>query len=167
MLKNISYKALNIMMIIGIAITLLVLFVVPSIVSEIVYSFQTSRSLDSNIVTNITVSVYLCSIPYLIALFSIKRFCKILVTEKNPFSKEVPNIFKIISKCAFVEFIIFNITTFLITFKYIFDKNMFFSIVMLSVIISLIILAVDFYSLISLKFFTMAIDIKDENDNTI
>lgn len=167
MLKKISYKALNIIMIIGIVITLLVLFIVPSIVSEVVYSFESSRSLDSNIVTNITVSVYLCAIPYLIALLSIKRFCKILVIENNPFSKEVPNIFKIISRCTFIGFIIFNITTLLLTYKYIFDKNMFFSIVMLSVIISLIILAVGFYSLISYKFFNMAIDIKDENDNTI
>ncbi|MCR1955855.1 DUF2975 domain-containing protein, partial [Clostridioides mangenotii] len=89
------------------------------------------------------------------------------VIENNPFSKEVPNIFKIISRCTFIGFIIFNITTLLLTYKYIFDKNMFFSIVMLSVIISLIILAVGFYSLISYKFFNMAIDIKDENDNTI
>ncbi|MCR1955963.1 hypothetical protein NSA24_14285, partial [Clostridioides mangenotii] len=120
MLKNISYKALNIIMIIGIVITLLVLFIVPSIVSEVVYSFESSRSLDSNIVTNITVSVYLCAIPYMIALLSIKRFCKILVIENNPFSKEVPNIFKIISRCTFIGFIIFNITTLLLTYKYIF-----------------------------------------------
>lgn len=178
MKKNMSYKILNILLILGIVITVAALFLVPSIVPSMLSDLFKSYSIDIgqgnlarfplglNIATTTSIGVYICAVPYVIALFLLKRLCTLL-TMKNPFTKEVPKRFKEISICVFVEFLLVNIITALILFVYIFDKDLFFSTFMILGITSLLLLVIGLVSLTASNLFNMAIQLKDENDKTI
>lgn len=160
MKKDVSSKILNILVILGIMLTILALLIAPSVLSE---SFG---GLSKNVVRSITIGLYICAIPYVTALFMLKKLCK-LISINKPFSKEVPKTLKNISICAFVEIVIFNLVTIVLSFVYIYEKDMFFSTMMSSMIISFVILAIGFLSLVTSKLFKMAIEIKEENDKTI
>ena len=46
--------------------------------------------------------IYVCSVPYLMALFRLRRIC-ITISSDNPFSEEASKDFSFISRCAFCE----------------------------------------------------------------
>ncbi len=50
----------------------------------------------------LTACIYLCAVPYLIALFKFKRICKLLTSE-NSFSPIISKEFQALAICAFSE----------------------------------------------------------------
>jgi hypothetical protein len=170
MKKDISYKILNFLIGLGIVITLVALLIVPQALSDMLK--QTGKSIapilfmGKDIVDSSTIGIYICAVPYVIALFLLKRLCKLL-SKNNTFLEEVPKLLKNIATCAFIDFVLVNLIAVFIAFIYIFDKDMFFSTIMISNTISLVILVIGLLSLVSSKLFKRAIDIKSENDKTI
>ncbi|MEG1311846.1 MAG: DUF2975 domain-containing protein [Romboutsia sp.] len=118
----------------------------------------------SNMAMNISIGIYICVIPYIVALFILKKLCK-LISTKQPFSKKIPLYLKQISVCAFSEILIFNIVQ--LALYYIFDIYLYGITIMLVIVVSFVSLAIGFLSMVLSKLFEMVIEIKDENDKTI
>lgn len=103
--KNFSSTILNNIVSIGIFITLILFLLIPLLFN---YFFKNTLGLvGGNISLFVSTGVYICIIPYLIALITLKKLCS-LIYNKNPFSKETTYLLKTISLCAFSEFFIFN-----------------------------------------------------------
>ncbi|WP_195948194.1 DUF2975 domain-containing protein [Paraclostridium bifermentans] len=103
--KNFSSTILNNIVSIGIFITLILFLLIPLLFN---YFFKNTLGLvGGNISLFVSTGVYICIIPYLIALITLKKLCS-LIYNKNPFSRETTYLLKTISLCAFSEFFIFN-----------------------------------------------------------
>ncbi|MGL5651747.1 MAG: DUF2975 domain-containing protein [Paraclostridium sp.] len=104
--KNFCSKILNNIVSIGIFITLILFLLIPLLFN---YFFKNTLGLvGGNISLFVSTGVYICIIPYLIALITLKKLCSLIIDNKNPFSKETTCLLKIISLCAFSEFFVFN-----------------------------------------------------------
>lgn len=162
MQKGFSSKILDRIIIIGIILTIATLLFLPLGITAMVKSgFGITRS---NIPMIISISVYICAIPYVFALFLLKKLCG-LVSKKDSFSIKTPVYLKKIAICSFSEIFIFNAVQ--IGLYYLFDIYLYVITVILVVVVSFISLAIGFLSLVLSKLFEIAIEIKDENDKTI
>lgn len=169
MKKATTYKVLDFLLIFGILITLGTLFFVPSIISDFIKNYEPINNIinsNSNIVMGVSIGVYICAIPYIVSLFLLKRLSTLL-SLSNPFIKDVAKIFKNISICAFLEFVLVNVISIFIAFTYIFDKDIFFSLIIIIGLLSMLLLVIGFISLIASNLFNKAIELKYENDHTI
>lgn len=101
MKEKISSKILNGLVIVGIILTILALISIPLLLTAF---FKTSgmKVEISNMKWILTACIYLCAVPYLIALFKFKRICKLLTSE-NSFSPIISKEFQILAICAFAE----------------------------------------------------------------
>ncbi|WP_042273716.1 DUF2975 domain-containing protein [[Clostridium] dakarense] len=162
MKKNASYKVLDIIVTMGIILTLLVLLATPLAITA--YFKSAFSILNQNLIMAITICIYICAIPYIIALFNLKKLCKLIVNN-NPFSIDAPKSLKTISICAFSETILFNGCLIFIT--YYFDMYLYILTIAPMVIVTFISIAIGFLSFVLSKLFEIAIEIKDENDKTI
>lgn len=162
MKKDYSSNILNSIVFTGIILTILVLLSMPLILTAMLKSGL--GIVGSSLPINISIVIYICAIPYVIALFILKKLCKIIVIKK-PFSREIPKYLKQISICAFSEILIYNIVQ--IVLYYIFDIYLYGLTIISSIIVSFVSLAIGFLSLVLSKLFGMAIEIKEENDKTI
>lgn len=162
MKKNASSKVLNIIVTVGIILTLLVLLATPLTITA--YFKSAFSMLNQNLVMGITVCIYICALPYMIALFNLKKLCKLIVNN-NPFSIDAPKSLKTISICAFSEVLLFNGCVIFITYYY----NIYLYILTIApmIIVTFISIAIGFLSFVLSKLFEIAIEIKDENDKTI
>lgn len=103
--KNFSSTILNNIVSIGIFITLILFLLIPLLFN---YFFKNTLGLvGGNISLFVSTGVYICIIPYLIALITLKKLCRLIYNE-NPFSRKTTYLLKTISLCAFSEFFIFN-----------------------------------------------------------
>lgn len=162
MKKDISSKALNIIVIVGIVLTLLALVFTPLVLTAF---FKSGLGVtETNMPMIISIGIFICAIPYVISLFSLKKLCKLIVLNK-PFSIEIPKSLKRISVCAISEILIFNIVV--IVLYYFYDMYLYALTILPSVVISFVSLAVGLLSFVLSRLFEMAIEIKDENDSTI
>lgn len=161
-MKNYYSKILNTIVSVGIALTLILLIGFPFILGAL--NKTTFTYMDSKFISIITVGIYICAIPYIIALFNLKRLCS-HITSKNPFSEIIPKIINNIAYCAFSEVILFNLMNIVIYF--VFNLYFYGLTILLCVIVSFLSLAIGVFALVSSKLFEIAIDIKDENDRTI
>ena len=162
MKNNFSQKSLNAIVNLGICITFILLLATPLITTAF---FKSQFSLlESNLVINVVVCIYLFSIPYVIALFKLKKLC-ILIKKNHPFSMDSIKSLKVISICSFSEIIIF---TGCITYlKHSVD---FFKYAIIGgpiIIVTFISLIIGFLFLVLCQLFEIVIKIKDENDKTI
>lgn len=160
--KNSVAKILNGIVIIGISITLILILANPLIVTAFLKSHYSI--LNNKLVLNISTCIYLLSIPYIIALFKLKKLCS-LVIKSTPFSIEIVRSLKTISKCSFIELFII-----LICKKYLdYAIEGFNKIPLLLPITALIIicLTIGFLCIILSQLFELAIEFKEENDKTI
>lgn len=162
MKNNFSQKSLNAIVNLGICITFILLLATPLITTAF---FKSQFSLlESNLVINVVVCIYLFSIPYVIALFKLKKLC-ILIKKNNPFSMDSIKSLKVISICSFSEIIIF---TGCITYlKHSVD---FFKYTIIGgpiIIVTFISLIIGFLFLVLCQLFEIVIKIKEENDKTI
>lgn len=162
MKNNFSQKILNAIVNLGISITFILLLATPLITTAF---FKSQFSLlEHNLVINVVVCIYLCAIPYVIALFKLKKLC-ILIKKNNAFFMDSVKSLKVISICSFSEIIIFSgcIT-------YLKHSVEFFQYIVLGgpiVIVTFISLIIGFLCLVLSQLFEIAIKIKDENDKTI
>ncbi|WP_346962213.1 DUF2975 domain-containing protein [Clostridium sp.] len=162
MKKSLNYRILNFLVFLGLFITILMLFATPLITT----AFLKSRFslLDTNLVIKISICIYLCAVPYMIAIFNLKKICK-LVTENNAFSLNIVNYLKVISFCSFSEIIIFIISATYLKHSTVFLKNaLLFGPIF---IVTFIGLTIGFLFLVLSQLFKIFIEIKDENDKTI
>ena len=163
MKKDYSSNILNSIVVIGIILTLIALLAMPLILTAMLKSGL--GIVGSSLPMNISIVIYICAAPYVIALFILKKLCKIVAEIKQPFSRDIPKYLKKISICAFSEILIYNIVQVLL--YYIFDIYLYGLTIILAIIVSFVSLAIGFLSLVLSKLFDMAIEIKEENDKTI
>ena len=156
MKKDYSSNILNSIVVIGIILTLIALLAMPLILTAMLKSGL--GIVGSSLPMNISIVIYICAAPYVIALFKI-------VAIKQPFSRDIPKYLKKISICAFSEILIYNIVQVLL--YYIFDIYLYGLTIILAIVVSFVSLAIGFLSLVLSKLFDMAIEIKEENDKTI
>lgn len=162
MKKNISSKILNNIVLIGIGLTIFLLLFLPLGLTAF---FKSSLGIvSSNIPIILSLGVYICAIPYLIALISLKKLCN-LIAKKNPFSRQIPYHLKSIAICAFSEILIFNVVQLFLC--YLFNVYLYALNIIPAILVSFISLAIGFLSLVLGRLYTMAIEIKEENDKTI
>lgn len=162
MKKDRNSKILNSIVLLGIIITLLMLIGTPLVLTAM---FKTDQELMStNFITTITLLIYACATPYVGALVLLKKLCK-LMSNNNPFSREIPRLIKKIGMCAFSEVILFNGAV--IAAYYIYDIYLYALTIMPCIIVSFVSIAIGFFSLVSANLFEMSIEIKEENDKTI
>lgn len=161
-MKNNYSKILNIIVSVGIILTLIMLAGLPFILGAL--SKSASINIESKYITVMTMGIYICAAPYVIALFNLKKLCS-HITSKNPFSQSIPKLINNIAYCSFSEVIIFNLIN--IIFYFVFNIYFYALTILPCVIVSFLSLAIGVFALVSSKLFVMTIDIKDENDRTI
>lgn len=162
MKSNITSKIINILVICGIGITLLALLATPLVLTAFLKSALSV--LDQGLVMTITVCIYLCAVPYIVALFSLKKICKIVV-KNNPFTIDTAKQLKIIAFCAFSEIILFNGAS----LYFVFAKDAFLMALTIipMIFVTFISLVIGFAGLTLAQVFEQAAEIKQENDETI
>lgn len=159
---NSNYKILNLLVFIGIYLTLLMLLGTPLITTAFLKSQYFLK--DTSLVVKISICIYLCAIPYVIALFSLKNVCK-LVAKDNSFTINIVKSLKAIAFCSFSEII-----TFIICITYLkYSTNLFKGILLPAptFVASFIGITIGFLFLVLSQLFDKFIQIKDENDMTI
>lgn len=162
MKKERNSKILNSIVLVGIALTVLILMSVPLVLTA---SFKSDQELmNSGVVGGITMLIYMCALPYVVALALLKKLCK-LMSNKNPFSREIPSLIKKIGMCAFSEVLLFNLAT--VAAYYVYGIYLYSLTIMSCIIVSFVSIAIGFFSLVSANLFEMSIEIKEENDKTI
>lgn len=160
--KNISSKILNNIVLLGITLTICLLLFLP--LGFTAFFKSNFGIVGSNIPIILSVGVYVCAIPYLVALISLKKLCS-LIANKDPFSRQIPYHLKTISICAFSEILIFNVVQLFLC--YFFNVYFYALNIIPAILVSFISLAIGFLSLVLGRLYTMAIEIKEENDKTI
>ncbi|CAH2215408.1 DUF2975 domain-containing protein [Tepidibacter aestuarii] len=162
MKNNFNSKILNMIVILGISITCILLLGTGFITTAF---FKSQFSLiDHSLVISVTICIYLCAIPYIIALFGLKRLCS-LVVKNNPFSMQIVKSLKVISICSFSEIIIF-----IGCVNYLKHSVEFFKYTVWGapiIALTIICLTIGFLCLVLSQLFKIAIKIKEENDKTI
>ena len=162
MKRNLNYKILNSLVFIGIYFTLFMLLGAPLFTTAFLKS-QFSL-INSKLVFQISICIYICAVPYVIALFNLKRVCK-LVGKDDSFTIRIVKSLRTIAFCSFSEIITFSIcATYL---KY--SISLFNSILLLGpiFIVTFIGITIGFLFLVLSQLFDIFIQIKDENDMTI
>lgn len=160
--KSLNYKILNCLVFLGLFITILMLFATPLVTT----AFLKSRFslIDTNLVIKISICIYICAVPYVMAIFNLKKICK-LIAENNAFSLNIVDHLKVISFCSFSEIIIFIIGATYVKHSTVFFKNaLLFGPIF---IVTFIGLTIGFLFLVLSQLFKIFIEIKDENDKTI
>jgi len=160
--KSLNYKILNFLVFLALFIAILMLFAAPLITA----TFLKSRFslLNTNLVIKVSICIYICAVPYFIAIFNLNKICK-LVAENNAFSLDIANYLKVISFCSFSEIIIFIIGATYVKHSTVFFKN---ALLLGPIfIVTFIGLAIGVLFLVISQLFKIFIEIKDENDKTI
>lgn len=160
--KKFIPKILNTIVVLGISITCILILANPLIITAFLKS-QYSL-LNHEIVITISTCIYFLGVPYIIALFKLKKLCG-LVVKNNPFSIESVKSLKIISMCSFSELLIIIGCEKYLDYSVKGFKNipLGFPIAALTIIC----LTIGFLCIVLSQLFEMAIKIKEENDETI
>ena len=161
-MKNYNLKILNTIASIGIALTFVLLICLPFILGA--FNKITFIYVDSKFIFIITLGIYICAIPYVVALLNLKRLC-FYITSNNPFSRSIPKLINNIAYCAFSEVILFNLMNMI--FYFLFNLYFYGLTILFCVVVSFLSLAIGVFAFISSKLFENIIDIKYENDMTI
>ncbi|WBW96786.1 DUF2975 domain-containing protein [Oceanirhabdus sp. W0125-5] len=162
MKKNPIPRILHMIVILGITLTCIVLLGAPAITTAFLKS-RFSMS-DGKLVITIATCIYFCAVPYVIALFKLKKLSS-LVVNNNPFSMESVKSLNVISICAFIEIIIFIACTSYLKYSVEFFKN-----IILGgpyIVLAFLCVTIGLLCLVLSQLFEIAIKIKEENDQTI
>ena len=102
-MKNTDFKALIVLVHVGIAVTLLILIFLPLGLTAVfkISNFGLNAS-HSVMALRLSICIYACAAPYLMALLKLKSICKLLGSE-NPFDRKIAKELNDISICAFSE----------------------------------------------------------------
>lgn len=162
MKTSMSSRVVNIIVACGIVLTLLALLATPLLLTAFLKSAYSI--LDQDMVTVITSSIYLCAVPFVMALFQLKKLSKIALGG-NPFTYHTAKALKVIAVCAFIEIVLFNgCSVFLI---YVYDLFLYAATIVPMVVVTFIALTGGLLSLTLAQLFEEAARIKEENDQTI
>lgn len=104
MKTNINGNILNYLVNIGIVLTIAALVAFPFFLNLFFEKCGVVIE-DGGVVRIITAGTYICSVPYIIALFYLKEICRQFSCE-NPFSEKNIKSFRAIKTCAFAEILI-------------------------------------------------------------
>jgi len=105
-LKKVLFKKLiYIISVLSVAITVVAGFTLPMLVN-----WYSKNVINSEIHFSTTMFLYLTFIPFLIILMSVMKLSKKLLQGK-PFCEESINKLKIISICAFIDFVVYLVGT--------------------------------------------------------
>lgn len=160
MKNNFSPKILNAIVVLGIAITCILVLATPLIVT----AFLKSRQLNRELATSISICLYLLEVPYVMALFKLKKLCG-LVVKNNPFSIESVKSLKTISMCCFSELLIIIGCKKYLDYSVEAFNNLPLGLPLAASII--VCLTIGFLCIVLSQLFEIAIKIKEENDETI
>ena len=155
-------KKLNFLVFLGICITLLMLLGTPLITTAFLKSQYFLK--DTNLVVKISICIYLCAVPYVIALFNLKKVCKLILKE-NSFTLAIVDYLKNIAFCSFAQIIIFIACA-----TYIKYSTSFFEGILLIgpiFVVTFVGITIGILFLVLSQLFDKFIQIKDENDKTI
>lgn len=160
--KNTSYKILNSIVLLGLCFTVLMLIATPLITT----AFLKSRYfvIDNGLVIKISILIYICAIPYVMALLNLKKICKLLVKD-NPFATKISNYLRKIAFCSFSEIIVVIASLIYLKSSISLFENAL--IVGPILIVTFIAATIGFLFLVLSQLFNIFIKIKEENDNTI
>ncbi|MGG5461436.1 DUF2975 domain-containing protein [Clostridium sp. B9] len=162
MRNNITSKLLDYTVILGITLTILALIGMPLILTAF---FKSNFSLSNqSLIWIVTACIYLCAIPFVIALFKVKKICGFIKND-NPFSRDIIKSVQVICICSFSEIITFSLS--LIYLKYSVDFFKHALIIAPILIISFLCVTIGLLCLVVAGLFEKFIDIKEENDSTI
>lgn len=162
MQEKASSKILNGLVIIGIILTILALIGIPLVLTAFFKSSSMKLSAP-NIKWILTACIYLCAVPYVTALFKLKKICKLL-TGENSFSPIISKEFQVIAICAFAEAIIYILSNlFLYT---VFDFYLYAVTIIPLIIVVFLAVTIGFLCLVMSNIFKRAAEIKEENDLT-
>ncbi|MDZ4993822.1 DUF2975 domain-containing protein [Clostridium perfringens] len=162
MKSNITSKILDYVVAIGIILTILLLIGTPLLLAAL---FKSHFSMiDSRLIWTVTICIYICAIPYVLALFKVKTICH-LIKKENPFSFKIVKSLQVICICSFTEIITFSLTSIYLKYSIdFFEKTI---IVLPILIISFICVTIGLLCMVLAKLFERFIEIKEENDKTI
>ncbi|MGZ9585825.1 DUF2975 domain-containing protein [Paenibacillus marinisediminis] len=160
--NKLSSRIMNIIVVCGIVLSLLALAAVPLVLTAFLKS--AFSILDQGLVIAITSCIYLCAVPYMIALFKLKKLSGIAV-KNTPFSFDTVKALRVISICAFSEIVLFNGCSLYLVFAH--DMYLYALTIFPMIIVTFVSLAIGFFSLTLAQLFEQAAIIKDENDQTI
>lgn len=162
-MKSVSSRILNVILIIGIVITIGLLIWLPFIVGAFTKVAMINKT-GNNTFLILLISGYLLSIPYVIALFKLRKLVS-LTMKNEAFSKKSINILKIISILSFLEIIIFiGCSNFM---KYNIAEFHDALLVGPTIIVGFICITIGFLFAVLATLFNNAREIKIENDMTI
>lgn len=162
MKEKVSSQLLNGLVVVGIILTILTLIATPLVITALL-KISNRELLNSNMVMILTGCIYICAIPYLVALFKLKSICRLLCGE-NSFSPKISNEFQIIAICAFSEAVLFILAE---LFLYFFCSLFLYALTVIpSIIIPFISVAAGLLSLVMSNIFKKAAEIKEEIDLT-
>lgn len=162
MKPNVYSKLLNAIVIAGIVVTFMLLLGTPLIVTAFLKVMLVPRETVS--IVAVTACIYICALPYVIALFKLKKLCSLIV-KNNPFSHDSVKSLKVIAACAFVE-----VAAFVCCIKYLKHTVAFFKHFAYGgpmIVIAFFSVLIGFICLVLSQLFDSAIKIKEENDFTI
>lgn len=160
--QKVLSRCLNGLIDAGIALTFLAMAAVPFVLAAF---FKASEFPPVNDYTDtiLTVSILLCAVPYVCALFFLRRIGRLMTGEKA-FSPEMARQFVRISVCAWCEAVLSVAVTLTLTFA--FDIYLYALTVIPCFIVVFLSVTAGFLSLVFAGIFTRAAEIKEENDLT-
>lgn len=160
--SNIYSKLLNFIVLLGIVVTFMLLVGTPLILTAFFKANFVPMSFY--LIMSIATCIYICALPYVIALFKLKKLCSLIV-KNNPFSLDSVKSLKIIAICAFSE-----IVTFICCIKYLEHTIDFFKHFVYGgpiIVVTFLSISIGVLCLVLSRLFDAAIKIKEENEFTI
>ncbi len=160
--SNIYSKLLNFIVLLGIVVTFMLLLATPLILTA--FFKANFVQISFCLIMSIAACIYVCALPYVVALFKLKKICSLIV-KNNPFSLDSVKSLKIIAICAFSE-----IVTFTCCIKYLehtidFFKNFVYGGPI--IVVTFLSISIGVLCLVLSRLFDAAIKIKEENEFTI
>ncbi|WP_186785974.1 DUF2975 domain-containing protein [Paenibacillus agilis] len=158
-------KVLNLIVLIGLSLTILSLLAAPLVFTAFAKSGLSLSGAELDYVVNIVIAViYICAIPYVAALVDLKKVCKLIATG-HPFSAKIPKCLKRISIYAASEVVLFNLITIVLFFAY--DVYLYAATILPCIIISIVGVSIALLSFVFSKLYEQVVEMKEELDNTI
>lgn len=148
--------------VVGIILTILALIGTPFLLTGLLENYL--YIVDFQVILTVTICIYICAIPYLLALFKVKTICH-LIRKDNPFSLKIVKSLQFICICSFTEIITFSLSTIYLKYSVdFFERTL---IVPPILILSFICVAIGLLCMVLAGLFERFIEIKEENDKTI
>lgn len=163
MKKNLTASLLNIVLIIGIIITLLIAAGAPFLLGA-TFKMQELPLNNDFMFYSILIAFYICAIPYIIALFKIRTLAG-LVLKNIAFTEKTVTTLKTIAICSFSEIILFVICANII--KHMFVEFKYVLLTAPTIVIGFMCITIGLIFVTIAKLFRNAIEFKEENDMTI